>query len=384
MEQYRFYQPTRIQFGTGSLDRIGEVTAAYGKKCMLVTTTNTEDVLRPLYDRVKSLLQRSGLEVVHFDKVVPNPTVQNIESAIELVNREQIEVLVAVGGGSSIDTAKTISLFYKVGQINWQQVIQTYTSPFESYDAPSDPVLPLIAVPTTAGTGSEVTQAMVISDPTQDAKDCIYHDKAFPKVSIIDPALTRTLPLCMTAITGFDAFTHAFESYLREFSSPYTMLIGLRAMALIVDALPKLMEDPQNLDLREKMSQASVFAGISLANASATLPHPLSEIIGGIAPRMAHGQCLATIYPAFLRWISAELPEKCAAVARVFDPALSAATDAQAAAQLPARMEQFLRRINLFHSFRALGLTEAHPLLNYLPFAPKETMVRILHDSYDF
>ena len=111
MEQYRFYQPTRIQFGTGSLDRIGEVTAAYGKKCMLVTTTNTEDVLRPLYDRVKSLLQRSGLEVVHFDKVVPNPTVQNIESAIELVNREQIEVLVAVGGGSSIDTAKTISLF---------------------------------------------------------------------------------------------------------------------------------------------------------------------------------------------------------------------------------------------------------------------------------
>ncbi len=98
MEQYRFYQPTRIQFGTGSLDRIGEVTAAYGKKCMLVTTTNTEDVLRPLYDRVKSLLQRSGLEVVHFDKVVPNPTVQNIESAIELVSREQIEVLVAVGG----------------------------------------------------------------------------------------------------------------------------------------------------------------------------------------------------------------------------------------------------------------------------------------------
>lgn len=282
MEQYRFYQPTRIQFGTGSLDRIGEVTAAYGKKCMLVTTTNTEDVLRPLYDRVKSLLQRSGLEVVHFDKVVPNPTVQNIESAIELVNREQIEVLVAVGGGSSIDTAKTISLFYKVGQINWQQVIQTYTSPFESYDAPSDPVLPLIAVPTTAGTGSEVTQAMVISDPTQDAKDCIYHDKAFPKVSIIDPALTRTLPLCMTAITGFDAFTHAFESYLREFSSPYTMLIGLRAMALIVDALPKLMEDPQNLDLREKMSQASVFAGISLANASATLPHPLSEIMAAL------------------------------------------------------------------------------------------------------
>ena len=100
MEQYRFYQPTRIQFGTGSLDRIGEVTAAYGKKCMLVTTTNTEDVLRPLYDRVKSLLQRSGLEVVHFDKVVPNPTVQNIESAIELVNREQIEVLVAVGAST--------------------------------------------------------------------------------------------------------------------------------------------------------------------------------------------------------------------------------------------------------------------------------------------
>ena len=391
MENFNFYQPTRVHFGAGRLNEVGAVVGKYGKKCMLVTTTNEEAVLRPLYDRVKGLLAGAGIEVVHFDKVVPNPTIVGIEEAIGIVHAENIQVVLAVGGGSSIDTAKSICLFHGAGKVDWGEVFSSYTDPFAEYESPSPVNLPLIAVPTTAGTGSELTQAMVISDQEHNDKECIFHDKAFAKEAIIDPELMRTLPPRMTAITGFDAFTHAFESYLRDCASPYTKMIGLRAMGLIIDTLPRLVNDTGNMELRERMAQAAMFSGISLGNAAACLPHPISEIVGGVAPRLAHGQCLATLYPQFLRWQSTQSVEKCADVARLFDPALAAADDAAAAARLSELMVDFLQRVGLYKSFEELGLTEdelkeaeACPVFNFLPFAPKDVMVGILHDSYRF
>ena len=391
MEQFRFYQPTRIHFGAGCLNQVGSIVGKYGKKCMLVTTTNTEDVLRPLYDRVKALLSEAGIQVVHFDKVVPNPTISGNEEAIALVHQEKVEVVLAVGGGSSIDTAKSITLFNGAGKVDWPKVFSTYTDPFAEYESPSPEVLPLVAVPTTAGTGSELTQAMVISDPEHNDKECIFHDKAFAKEAIIDPELMRTLPPRMTAITGFDAFTHSFESYLRDCASPYTRTIGMKAMSLIIETLPKLVKDTGNMELREKMAQAAMFSGISLGNAAATLPHPISEIVGGVAPRLAHGQCLATLYPQYLRWQCTQAVEKCAAVARLFDPALSDLSDKEAADKLPLLMKEFLQSVGLYYSFSQLGLTEeelklaeASPIFTFLPCAPKEVMVGILHDSYEF
>ena len=391
MENFNFYQPTRVHFGAGRLNEVGAVVGKYGKKCMLVTTTNEEAVLRPLYDRVKGLLAGAGIEVVHFDKVVPNPTIVGIEEAIGIVHAENIQVVLAVGGGSSIDTAKSICLFHGAGKVDWGEVFSSYTDPFAEYESPSPVNLPLIAVPTTAGTGSELTQAMVISDQEHNDKECIFHDKAFAKEAIIDPELMRTLPPRMTAITGFDAFTHACESYLRDCASPYTKMIGLRAMGLIIDTLPRLVNDTGNMELRERMAQAAMFSGISLGNAAACLPHPISEIVGGVAPRLAHGQCLATLYPQFLRWQSTQSVEKCADVARLFDPALAAADDAAAAARLSELMVDFLQRVGLYKSFEELGLTEdelkeaeACPVFNFLPFAPKDVMVGILHDSFRF
>lgn len=391
MEKFNFYQPTKIHFGAGRLNEVGAVVKKYGTKCMLVTTTNEEDVLRPLYDRVKALLAESGIEVVHFDKVVPNPTIVGIGEAIELVKSEKVTVILAVGGGSSIDTAKSIALFHDAGDIQWSKVFSSYGDPFAEYESPSATLLPLIAVPTTAGTGSELTQAMVISDQENNDKECIYHDKAFAKETIIDPELMRTLPPRMTAITGFDAFTHSFESYLREKASPYTKMIGLKSMSLIIECLPKLVQDPGNLELRENMALASMFSGISLGNASATIPHPLSEIVGGVAPRLAHGQCLATLYPAFLRFQCKQTVEKCADVARLFDPTLVSVSNEAAADALPELMVAFLKSVGLYKSFSELGLTDAEleeakacPVFNFLPFAPKDTLVGILLDSYKF
>lgn len=391
MESFNFYQPTRVHFGAGRLSEVGRIVRKYGTKCMLVTTTNTEDVLRPLYDRVKGLLAEAGVEAVHFDKVVPNPAITGIEEAIGIVHSEKVEVLLAVGGGSSIDTAKAISLFSGAGKVDWRKVFSTFTDPFAEYESPSPRVLPLVAVPTTAGTGSELTQAMVLSDQANNDKECIFHDKAFAREAVIDPELTRTLPPRMTAITGFDAFTHSFESYLRECASPYTRTIGMKSMKLIVETLPKLVKDTGNMELRENMALAAMLSGISLSNAAAALPHPISEIVGGVAPRLAHGQCLATLYPQFLRWQCTQAAEKCASVARLFDPALADRPDGTAAEALPGLMAEFLKEVGLYKSFEELGMTEeelrqaeANPLFDHLPFAPKEVMVGILHDSYRF
>lgn len=389
MEKFKFYNPTRIHFGAGQLNSVGEIAKKYGKKCMLVTTTNDEDVLRPLYDRVKNILSKSGVEVMHFDEVVPNPTVQGIEKAIAIVKSQGVNSVLAVGGGSSMDTAKAIALFYQPDKVDWDSAYQKFTSPFAAYQPVSDPVLPIITVPTTAGTGSELTQAMIISDEATEEKVCIFHDRVFPTEAIIDVELTLTMPRGLTAMTGFDAFCHAFESYVRDEASPYTKLIGEKAISKIIYALPKLMDDPSNIELREEMSQAEMFAGISLSNAAATVPHPLSEVIGGIAPRIPHGQALACLYPSFARFQIKKTPKKCADIARLFDISLIDHDDADAAAKLPELVENFLKSLGLNKGLTELGVTDNekvkmlnHFLLGVLPFGTKEELYNILKGAF--
>lgn len=389
MKSFAFYNPTRIHFGAGELNDLGGIVAKYGTRCLMVTTPNSEEVLRPLYDRVKELLKQARVEVIHFDEVVPNPTVQSIEKAIGIVKAQGVDVILAVGGGSSIDTAKSIALFWQPDEIDWNSVYETFTSPFAEYEPVSNPVLPLITVPTTAGTGSELTQAMIISDLTTEEKVCIFHDRVFPKEAVIDPELTQTMPRRLTAITGFDAMAHAFESYMRKEASVYTQTIGKQAIRQVIDALPRLMEDPENMELRTLMSEAEMFAGISLSNAAATVPHPLSEIIGGIAPRIPHGQALASLYPEYVKFQAKKTPERCAAIARLFDESLESVSDAEAAGRLSGLVDEFLTKIGLNKKLGELGVTKeeqekmaSHFLLGVLPFGTKEELTGILRGAF--
>lgn len=387
--QFTFYHPTRIHFGVDTINNLGDLAAAYGKSCLLVTTSNAETVLSPLYGRAIAILAKSGVRAVHFDEVVPNPTVQSIEKAIRIVRQQGLEMVVALGGGSSIDTAKAIALFHQVEAIDWADAYERYISPFKAYEAVSTPVLPLIAVPTTAGTGSELTHAMVISDETTEEKVCIFHDHVFPRHAVIDPALTLSMPPRLTAITGFDAFSHAFESFLRDEASAYTQLLAGQAIRNILFALPKLMDDPGNLQLRIIMSEAEMFAGISLSNAAATVPHPLSEVIGGIAPRIPHGQALASLYPGFVRFQILKTPEKCAELARMFKPSLQNASVETAAAALPGLVETFLHAIRLDQTLSQLGISKeeqeklsGHFLLGVLPFGTREELTAVMRAAF--
>ena len=389
MKSFQFYQPTKIHFGPGTLNTIGKIASKYGESCLLVTTRKDEEALAPLYKRVIMLLEGVGVRVHHFDEVVPNPTISSIEEAIDVVNREKIPFIIPVGGGSSIDTAKSISLFAGAGNVDWQEVFGYYTDPFAEYPLPGKTPLPIVSVTTTSGTGSQLTQAMVISNPDKDEKMCIFHDQVFSKETIIDPELMTTLPPQLTAVTGFDAFSHSFESFLNDISSPYSMMVAEESIKTIIENLPKVLVSGDSLKLRSKIAYADMLSGIALTNAAASIPHPLSEIIGGVTPRIPHGLCLAVVYPEYINFIWKDKIEKCARIAKLFDPDLEGMEDYEAASKLEELVLKFLEKIGLNKTLSDLGVTkdelcrmEQSFLLDVLPFASRDVLFSMIKNRF--
>ncbi len=371
---FHYYQPTKIHFGVGMLDQLGKVCKKYGEKCFLVTTPDAP--LQPLYDRVKKLLNKEGISVVHFDEVEPNPSVEIVERGFDLLKKEPCDFVLSVGGGSSIDTAKAIAFTNGKSNIDWNYIFNNYTSPFEYYASFSDEHLPLLSVPTTSGTGSQVTQASVITRGKE--KITFFHPDNFSQETILDPELMLTLPKRMSAATGFDAFTHAFESYINPRASHYSEMDSMEAMRLVIDNLPHVMEEPQNIEYRKKMSLADTLAGRALANSGASAPHPLSEIIGGIV-HMTHGEALAVVFPPFVQHAEAENKEKFAEVAKLFGKD-----------DLYTGLVEFLEKIGLNKKLKDFGITEeqlseilSSPILDHLPFGSREFLENILKDAYE-
>ena len=249
---FHYYQPTKIHFGAGQLNELGHVCRGYGKTCFLVTTPDAP--LQPLYERVKKLLDAEGISVIHFDKVEPNPSVEIVEQGFAMLKEQPADFVLAVGGGSSIDTAKAIAFANGKESIDWDHLFNEYSSPFAYYPSYSEKHLPLLSVPTTSGTGSQVTQAAVITRGKE--KITFFHPDNFSQETILDPQLMLTLPKRMSAATGFDAFTHAFESYINANASPYSAMDSMEAMRLVIDHLPHVLEDPQNLEFRTNMCLA--------------------------------------------------------------------------------------------------------------------------------
>lgn len=382
---FRYHQPTIIHFGQGELERLAEVASRYGKKCLLVTTPN-EAPLDKLFDRVKSILEKGGVKAVQYDGVIPNPTVAVVEEGLALAMSEDVEFILAVGGGSSIDTAKIIALTYGVGKIDWDRMFSEFTNPFMQYPEVSSSALPLLAVPTTSGTGSQVTQAAVISRGTD--KNTIFHQDNFPVECIIDPELMATLPPRITASTGFDAFTHAFESLINKRSSLFTELQGMKAMELVVEYLPKALKDGKNISYREMLSMADTLGGSSLANAGAAAPHPLGEIIGGVT-HISHGETLAVVFPAYVKSSWKGNVAKFAKVSRLFNKSHHNETDEVAAEALYDEIVTFLKVIGLDRRLSDLGVKLddfnailESPVLGILPFGSREELQEILRQSY--
>jgi alcohol dehydrogenase class IV len=377
---FNFFTPTQLIFGSGRLEELKEVAPKYGSKCLLVCRP-LEGSLKLTYQRVENLLNSVNVEVIFFDEIIPNPTIEGIEKGVITAVKNQVDFVLGVGGGSVMDSAKLIALLHNPeGEINWGKALISYDHPF-NYIASKQHTLPFIAVSTTSGTGSQCTQAAVISDNQKKEKITLFHLDLFPKVAIIDPELMTSVPEGVTAATGFDAFTHAFESYLGGRTSPLTKQMSFQAIELVIENLPKAIKEPINIEYRTQLAWADTLAGMCLSNGGADLPHPLGEIIGGICPRIAHGETLAMVYPSFLEYKKNIAPDKFKEIA-VF---LGLKKDPS---ELSSKIIELLNITDLSNACKRSELTQeekneilTHPLLTKLEPKNSDKIVSIMKKS---
>jgi alcohol dehydrogenase class IV len=357
MKAFDYFQPTEILFGRGRLDEVGQVIARYGKRCLLVTVpAASAPAFAPLFDRVMHCLAESDVAAEHFDGVVPNPTTNCITAGAEMAKGFRADVVLGVGGGSSMDTAKAIAVEATHPGTAWDYRWFSDTQP-------TDRTLPVVAVTTTSGTGSEVTQVAVLTNPEERDKSAIYNSIIYPKVAIVDPELTVTVPRHVTASTGFDVFCHAFESYLHVNASPYTDTLALEAIRLVAKHLPTVVEDGSDIEGREALAWANTLAGLCIANAGVTLPHGIGMTIGGFCPQVMHGESLAVTYPEFTRYTSPYAVQKFATMGRIFAPVLGGESDEVAAEKSCEVLDEFMQQIGMWLSFEGLGVSQEELVL---------------------
>ena len=342
MRKFNYYHPTRIQFGWERINEIGKIVKRNGTRCLLVTVKPFAP-MEESFVKVSRLCEEEGVEIIHYDGAIPEPTDECVDRGSALAKENKVEVVLGVGGGASIDTAKAIA----VGATHEGDVWE-YRIGQKRID--SKKVLPIIAVPTTGGTGAEVTNMAVIKSSKDKTKSALADWNLTPSVALVDPELTLTVPPQITASTGFDAFTHAFETFININSSDFIDLYALRALKNVIKYLPIAIKDGTNKEAREALSFAATLGGLCISNIGTTLPHGIAMALGGHSSGISHGEGLAILYPEVNRWTWRHAIEKYAAVGRLFNPVLEKSSDEMAAERCCDEIESFLKKIGLWIS----------------------------------
>ncbi len=354
---FEFYLPVEIIFGVGSVERVGEVGRRFGYRVLVVTGRKSTKENGALQRVLESLRRNGAEEVFVFDEIEPNPTDKSVNRASELLIKEKLDYIVGLGGGSSLDSAKAISIVSSNEGYAWDYV-----------NYPEGPRLipflnrPVICIPTTAGTGSEVNRYSVLSNPIRKEKLVISHSLNYPRVAIVDPSLTMSMDPRLTAITGIDALMHALESLTNRLSNSLAEEFAIRAIRLIKEWLPVAIEEPQNLQARSYMSYASLLAGIAIDKKRVALIHGMEHPVSAHYPHIAHAEGLAALAVAVTDFNHRGNPEKYALFA-----------DLMGYEQKPhmavKALEDFLQRVGLRLSLKDLGVE-------------KEMLERLTEDVY--
>ncbi|WP_305792005.1 iron-containing alcohol dehydrogenase [Halobacillus sp. Marseille-Q1614] len=308
MESYAVLRmPQTINYGRGAFEKVGEEAAGKGKRALIIS----DKIMDQLgYVREgRNHLDQANVESVVYLGVESEPTDIYVEEALTLCKKEKCDVIISIGGGSCIDTAKAVSILATNGGY-----IGDYMGGKKI--AGTDPI-PHIAVPTTAGTGSEATDATIITNTVSDVKMMIKQPAFMPNIAIVDPLLTISSPQHVTAATGVDALSHAVEAYISRKSHPMTDVIALSAMKLIIDNIEKAYEHGDDLEAREAMCLGSLQAGIAFSNSSVCLVHGMSRPIGALF-HVPHGYSNAMLLPAVLEFSKNDAVERLGDVGAIF------------------------------------------------------------------
>ncbi|HEX5702544.1 MAG TPA: iron-containing alcohol dehydrogenase [Pyrinomonadaceae bacterium] len=355
MQSFDFQPRTRVVFGAGSIKRLGELAAELQfRRTLLVSdrgmlaSGHVDEALEPLADK--------GIEVARFHDFTENPDTAVIEAGCEFAKTLAVDSIIAVGGGSSLDCAKGINFVLTNGG---------RMHDYAGYGKASKAMLPMIAVPTTAGTGSEAQSYAVITDAETHAKMACGDPKASFRLALLDPQLTISQPHAITATAGFDAITHAVETYVTTRRNPFSEVFSREAWRLLDSRYERVLESPGDLEARSAMQLGAYFAGVaiesSMLGATHACANPLTAHYG-----TTHGAALAMLLPTVVRWNKSAAGERYAEFARA-SGLYSGSNNDEATEALARRLEQLAAAGGLQTSLSAAGIESEQ-----LPFLASE------------
>lgn len=346
-----FLLPTRVEFGEGVSRRVGDEAAALGRRALLITDPGVRDagIVEPLV----ACLAGSGVECAQFADVEPNPRTGTADRAAAFAREHGAELLVAVGGGSVLDTAKAASAVVSYGGT----VLE-----YEGADQVPGPVVPVIVVPTVSGTGSEVTLWAVLTDEARKYEMALGSRHLAARVALVDPLLAISVPPAATVSAGLDALCNAAEAFTARCSNALSDALALYAIELAARSLERTFADGGDLEARSGMAMAGLAAGISFGNADTAAAHSMGEALSGVydAP---HGLACAVCLPYVMRLNLPVVTEKTARIGQALGLPTGSQSPREAALATVEGIVALTRRLGV-PTLRGLGATEADvPLL---------------------
>jgi alcohol dehydrogenase len=296
---FNMFMAGKVSFGAGVVAQVGPLARSLGSsRAVLVTDKTMEDL--GLADRISGYLHESGVETCIFAGVEPEPSVETTDAVAELAREHDCQLVVGMGGGSCMDVAKAVSVLI---------TNEGSAARYQGLGLVEKPGVPKIMIPTTAGTGSEVTFTAVLIRRSDGVKGGINDDKLFPDYSLLDPELTVSMPPCVTATTGMDALCHALEAYTSRQASPFSDMFAEEAISRIGQWIRVATWNGKDIEARSEMMLAAFYGGIALANAGVTACHSLAYPLGGMFG-VGHGQANALLIPSVARYNALARPDK--------------------------------------------------------------------------
>jgi alcohol dehydrogenase len=336
---FEFQIKTKIKFGENKIEELTDSLNSFGvKRVMLVVDQGI--IAAGLIDKAEKILKKSNLNYYIFDQVKPDPTIAIVNSGVKFLLENNIDSLVAIGGGSPIDTAKAIRASFS----NQELAKKLATDK-----------LPLITIPTTSGSGSEVTKAIVIKDENTKKKFAVAAENLAPDISIVDPTMTKTLPPHLTAIGGMDALSHCIESYVSHAAVLPFEMIATKGIEMVKDYLRPAVGNGKNMEARAGMSLASLFGGISLSNCGLGLVHAISHPLGGQF-NIPHGLANTIILPHVMEFNIIANPAKFANIASFLGLNIDNLTEMEAANKAVEEVKKIKKDIGLDYSLDDFGV----------------------------
>lgn len=339
LDSFSLDLPVKLRFGCGVMDELQKASLP-GKKVMIVCGGRTIRA-NGTFDRLHSIVSARADSVIVYDDVRANPTLHSVMEGAALASQNAVDCVIGIGGGSSLDTAKGIAAMAVNAGSLWDYTASGSGSGKTFENKP----LPMIAVPTTAGTGSEANKTAVITDSERREKIGIRTD--FPVSAYVDPELTLSVPARHTAEQGFDAFCHCFEAYLSVKANPMSDIFALDGIRKLYRWLPKAVENGADIEARYHVSFGSMLGGMVLYLSSASAAHTIEHMLSGIDPRVTHGGGLVMIFDAFHGKEAEHVPQRYAEVSCALGIGSESRPDTENAAALLSALREWKSGLGL-------------------------------------